>query len=427
VKAIVSSSKVKDNRSIRLLSGKIEKKEARRREDCRSIMKNASILLLLLWGAFPQNFMPTNVLVMARPSGGMGWFGRSPNLSQRKNHKNLASLFTVDPSAILSTLAKAGGVFIPKSSQKDIEILRDCLHCERAEINVIEKTMILYNFTIGLKGEPAALRVGRTYVHFDSYIAPTIYVEVDDVDLLVEFHNMILTKSNWQDLKGRGFPPEIAVTMTGSNEDRRNSKKPSKDEAPATDFVRIGSVDLSGSAGVRLVSRTLDKEIGHFEVDMDAFDDFTAVMMEASEKNFQDTGRRGLPSTELATLLQTYFTKKIRSFLLDRVDDVKIDPKELLQGAGDSVQTVMETAGRSVRGYAADASRKTGNELQNVLTARLDKLGVSRDQIDKARDSLQYFNASAVREALARRQQSNVANDAVDNMERNDEPWFPDY
>jgi hypothetical protein len=365
-------------------------------------MKNASILLLLLWGAFPQNFMPTNVLVMARPSGGMGWFGRSPKLSQKNNHKNWASLFTVDPSAILSTLAKAGGVFIPKSSQKDIEILRDCLHCERAEINVIEKTMILYNFTIGLKGEPAALRVGRTYVHFDSYIAPTIYVEVDDVDLLVEFHNMILTKSNWQDLKGRGFPPEIAVTMTGS-------------------------VDLSGSAGVRLVSRTLDKEIGHFEVDMDAFDDFTAVMMEASEKNFQDTGRRGLPSTELATLLQTYFTKKIRSFLLDRVDDLKIDPKELLQGAGDSVHTVMETAGRSVRGYAADASRKTGNELQNVLTARLDKLGVSRDQIDKARDSLQYFNASAVREALARRQQSNVANDAVDNMERNDEPWFPDY
>jgi hypothetical protein len=37
--------------------------------------------------------------------------------------------------------------------------------------------------------------------------------------------------------------------------------------------------------------------------------------------------------------------------------------------------------------------------------ARLDKLGVSRDQIDKAGDSFQQFNASAVREALARHQQ----------------------
>jgi hypothetical protein len=386
-------------------------------------MKSASILLLLLWGAFPPSFVPSTVLVMARPNGGGGWFGRSPKLSKTKNRKNWASMFTVDPSAILSTLAKAGGIFIPKSNQKDIEILRDCLHCERAEINVVEKTMILYNFTIGLKGEPAALRVGRTYVHFDSYTKPTIYVEVDDVDLLVEFQNMILTKSNWQEIKDHGFPPEIAVTTTASKEDKRSPKNPSKIEAqPATDFVRIGSVDLSGSAGVRLVSKTLGKEIGHFEVDMDAFDDFTAVMMDASENNYKETGRRGLSSTDLATLLQAYFTKKIRLFLLDRVEDLKIDPRELLQGAGDSVHSVVESAGRSVRGYAADASRKTGDDLQNVLTARLDKLGVSRDQIDNARNSLQHLNASAVREAWTRRRQT----DAEDDIEKN-EPWFPDY
>lgn len=203
-------------------------------------------------------------------------------------------MFTVDPSTILSTLVKAGKILIPKSSQKDLQILRECLHCERAEMNVVKKTMILYNWSIGLAGEEPALLVGRAYVHWDSYTHPTIYVEVDDVSLLVEFRNLVLTQSNWQAIKSRGFPPEIAVGP---------ADPPPETLSKQTDSVRLGTIDLSGKARIHIKSKPLNKDLGTLELDMDSFDDFTSIMREESEKQYKEAGRSGLTPPQVAALL----------------------------------------------------------------------------------------------------------------------------
>ena len=61
-------------------------------------------------------------------------------------------MLSVDPSKILSTLVKRGGLLIPDSVEKEIDALKQVLHVEEAELNLIEKQLILYNFTIALKG-----------------------------------------------------------------------------------------------------------------------------------------------------------------------------------------------------------------------------------------------------------------------------------
>lgn len=310
-------------------------------------------------------------------------------------------MFTVDPSAILSTLVKAGGIFIPKSSQADIQILRECLHCERAEINVVEKTMILYNWSVGLDGQAPALQVGRAYVHWDSYLHPTISIEVDDVVLLVDFYNLLLTKSNWQAIHRRGFPPNIVVSPVDDDvKDKpinKVSSMSSKNDiaADTTDhLVRFESIDLSGKARVHLKSQPLHKDLGVLELDMDSFDDFTAIMKKEAALTQGHHGRRGLTPPEVATLLQNYFTQKIRTYIYEQWGDIITDKKDLL---GDAKNLVHKAAG-SVLNYATDASRKTGDDWQERLATRL---GVSKQRLDLVRDSLLNVNATAVRSAYS--------------------------
>ncbi len=42
------------------------------------------------------------------------------------------------------------------------------------------------------------MRVRRICIRWDSYIQPCLEIEVDDVDILIEFINILLTKNNWQ-------------------------------------------------------------------------------------------------------------------------------------------------------------------------------------------------------------------------------------
>ena len=306
-------------------------------------------------------------------------------------------MFTVDPSAILSTLVKAGEVFIPKSSQKDIQIIRECLHCERAEMNVLEKTMILYNWWVGLStDQEPALLVGRAYIHWDSYTKPTVYIEVDNVTLLVEFRNLLLTQSNWQEIRSRGFPPDIAVS-SADNKPTTESESSASSET-TTDLVRFASIDLSGKARVHIKSRPLNKDLGILELDMDSLDDFTSLMQEASNKHFQETGRRGLTPPEVATLLQHYFSKKIRSYLDDHYQDMINNNREIF---GDAKGFVHKAVG-SILDYAADASRKTGDEWQEKVATRL---GISKGRLDSVRDSLQNINVTAVAKSAYARSQ----------------------
>lgn len=145
------------------------------------IARFATLLALLL-------LLPTQ---SSPPPG--GWFGGG---NKDDNH-NWSSMLTIDPSKLISTMIKHGGLLIPESSRKDLEVFAKVCHADEVRLNVAERKLEVKNFVVQLPGEEEALRIGRVYLHWDSYLKPCIEIEVNDVAILVEFHNVIFTSSNW--------------------------------------------------------------------------------------------------------------------------------------------------------------------------------------------------------------------------------------
>jgi hypothetical protein len=300
-------------------------------------------------------------------------------------------MLSVDPSKILSTLVKRGGLLIPDSVEKEIYALKQVLHVEEAELNLIEKQLILYNFTIALKGHKNAVRVGRVFVHWDSYTKPCIDIEVDEVDVLVEFTNLMLTHNNWNELKEHGFPPTMAVSDT--TETLSSSK-----ETSTSSFIRFSSIDLSGDATIEVASRPLRKDIGVITLDMDVTDRVNAKIRELSRKNKASTGRPGCTTTELANLLESYFSQQIRKYLSSTLKDLASDPGSAIRGADRLLTKTSDT----ILGYASDVSRKTGEDIQDVVADRLSRWGLNADQIaalkERSRDAAKNVNTESLTE-----------------------------
>jgi hypothetical protein len=302
-------------------------------------------------------------------------------------------MLSVNPSKILSTLVKRGGLLIPKSVEKEIDALKKVLHVEEAELNLIEKQLILYNFTIALKGYKNAVRVGRVFVHWDSYTKPCIDIEVDEVDVLVEFTNLMLTHNNWNELKEHGFPPTLAVSET-------TEKPSSTKEAPTSSFIRFGSIDLSGNATIEVASRPLRKDIGVVTLDMDVTDSINAKIRKLSKSNKASTGRPGCTTTELADLLQSYFSQQIRKYLSESIKDLASDPGSAVRGA----DRILTKTSDTILGYAGDASRMTGENIQDAVTDRLSRWGFNADQItalkERSQDAAKNVNTESLTERL---------------------------
>jgi len=298
---------------------------------------------------------------LAEASPNFPWHQKA-DLATPKNKERKwkwTSMLTVDPAKILSILVRKGGLFIPKYVEKDLDVLRTVCACEKAELNVVERQMILYNFTIGLPNRKSALRVGRVYVYWDSYIKPCIDIEVDEVDILVEFTNLMLTKNNWNELKKLGFPPDFE--MTDKYEQIQGQES----------FVRFNSIDLSKNITLRVESRPLQKGIGVYALDMDATDDMNHVIRNMSDMNLVRTGRRGCSSTEVSDVMQAYFTQKIRRFLADAFQNVASDPAKAIR----QTDSILNKASESILGYAGNAGRKKGEDIQGVLASKLEGWG----------------------------------------------------
>ena len=107
-----------------------------------------------------------------------------------------SSYATVDPSTILSILVQKAGFLLMDAKLRS---LADLMHCEEAKLNVINRELLVRNFTVSNPADQQqpSLRIGRIYVKWDSYSQPCLELEVEDVDVLVEFTNLILTRKNW--------------------------------------------------------------------------------------------------------------------------------------------------------------------------------------------------------------------------------------
>jgi hypothetical protein len=291
-------------------------------------------------------------------------WGETPKANEPA--KKWSSFFTVSPSKILSVLINRGGLLIPESVEKELLALANVLDVEDAKLNLIERELILKNFTVGIPGNRESLHVGRVHFRWDSYIRPCVDIEVEDVGVLVEFTNLQLTESNWNELEDAGFPPAM--------EDCDDAEEGTSTESST--FVRIGSINLSGNVRLSISSRPLNKPIASIVYGLDTFKDLNNEILQMSEANAV-TGRRGCKMDDLYIILRTYFAGRIRNFLRDAAHNVTTgsfsdeesitvkQAKRLLASASDVIKT-----------YADDAGRKKGDELQESLAVSLEKLGV---------------------------------------------------
>jgi hypothetical protein len=106
-------------------------------------------------------------------------------------------MLTVDPSKIVALMVKHGGLLIPESSKKDLTVFAKVCHAQEVKLNVVEKRLVVHNFTVHLPDQQEALRIGRVALHWDSYLRPCVEIEVDDVYIMVEFFNVLFSKNNW--------------------------------------------------------------------------------------------------------------------------------------------------------------------------------------------------------------------------------------
>eukprot|EP00542_Grammatophora_oceanica_P011912 CAMPEP_0194049636 /NCGR_PEP_ID=MMETSP0009_2-20130614/30800_1 /TAXON_ID=210454 /ORGANISM="Grammatophora oceanica, Strain CCMP 410" /LENGTH=428 /DNA_ID=CAMNT_0038695837 /DNA_START=97 /DNA_END=1383 /DNA_ORIENTATION=+ len=272
-----------------------------------------------------------------------------------------SSLFSIDPSKILPVLIRRGGLVMPKNIQKELLSLSKFCHTDLANLNLVKKRLELRNVTISFQGTDA-LRIGRICLKWESYTKPCIDVEVDDVDISLEFTNLMLTDNNWKDLNRAGFPPPLATAYATSESPETSSLKPSSSPS----FLRIGGLQLSGRVAATLTSRPLDRQLARLNFDLDSLYDMNERIQNISNANLQSTGRRGCDTVELYDIIQSHFVSKISKMLASTAKDLASNPfrdddtetvanaKRLLLGASDAILS-----------YAGDAGKKKGEGLRD--------------------------------------------------------------
>ena len=127
-----------------------------------------------------------------------------PPTSSTQTKKKKDSIFKIDPSTLVKTICKYSGVILPEAVEQDLKIFARTCKCDETGLDLVNRELEVLNFTVcspnnnntSGKNEPA-LRVGRISVKWDSYMKPCLDIEVDDVDVMIEFLNIFLTRNNW--------------------------------------------------------------------------------------------------------------------------------------------------------------------------------------------------------------------------------------
>jgi hypothetical protein len=132
---------------------------------------------------------------------------------------------------------------------------------------------------------------------------------------------------------------------------------------------------------------------------MNSTDELSALIRDLSERNADTKKGRGCSSSELATLLRIYFSRKIRGFLADIVLNIATCPNAAVLGAED---ILIEVSG-TIRNYAVHAGRKMGDNLQHAIAAKLGHFVLESpvDRFNSLKESeMDVFNVAALRESL---------------------------
>ena len=121
---------------------------------------------------------------------------QTPLAAASSSSRSWSSYITVDASNILSVLVDKAGFFL----DPQLRNLRQFVHCDEAKLNVARKELLISNFTVSLPSSTRSqdsLKIGRIQVTWDSYSRPCLDIEVENVDILVEFVNLLFSRNNW--------------------------------------------------------------------------------------------------------------------------------------------------------------------------------------------------------------------------------------
>ena len=352
------------------------------------------------------------------------------------------SFAAVDPSVLLSSRVLQR--LLPSYLEEDLNILRSVCSANETRFDILGRELLVRNFTIRQdKGRdvdtastsPPAFRVGYLNITWDSYLRPCLNFELGDVDVAVEFTNVLLTNTNWQELyRQKGFPPPL---ITGYYEDDEpaeteeesstNIPGPEKDgdsksasdadkyldflieegglevsaDADGDDvgtsasFIRIGRVFISGNMTLHTISRPLGgKDIAQpFHFDLKALTELaTQLERAADEEKTGSRQRKGCTVERAYDIVTTYFLRKLEQILAKTVFDISIFGKESapMQKANSllsSAESLAKNYASSMKKLAEENAKGRLGGIQQKILDKLQAMGVDDDKVEGIRKS----------------------------------------
>lgn len=138
---------------------------------------------------------------------------------------------------------------------------------------------------------------------------------------------------------------------------------------PST-FIRVGSIDLSGTVRLRIHSKPLEESIcPDCVLDLDMLDELNLLIKTSSLAAKGNSGRRGCTTEELYKIIQTYFLEKVKLLVRDLAMN-KMESMTVREA------TKMATNTRdSFTQYALKVKGKAEENIENMAFARLKKWG----------------------------------------------------
>jgi len=226
-----------------------------------------------------------------------------------------------------------------------------------------------------------ALRVGRFYLSWDSYLKPCVEMELDDVDLLVEFWNLMLTRTNWHALNDAGFPPKTAMAYSSSS----TSSSPTTEQQQASTFLRVGSIRLTGQITLVVQSRPLNSRALCPPVILNfrTLNELMERVRTAANKN--EGGRRGCTTTTLTDIVGMYVNEKVKELVKNAAVDMA---KAQFQPGGESEvvakgKKLWSQAKETALRYAGDVKQKTEADFEKVVKDEVKKRwGLDEERMD---------------------------------------------
>ena len=269
--------------------------------------------------------------------------------------------WTINPFKAAKPFAGAASFVAPTFVRENIAILEEIFGIEDAQWTVFAKTVVLNNCAIGFKNQTEpALRIGRLAVHWDSLTTPTIDIEVEDVSVTVEFANLLMTRTNWNELIDGASP------LVSSYEATSKWFQWDEETDEQEDFLNFNSINLLGNISMAIKSRPLKKDMGKMSLAMDV-NDLTTEISAASERNFKLYGKRGCSTAELSTILRRYFTKQFKVL----IQAVAEDPQDAISRAN----SLLSKAKAFALDYSYDTRTEALRKLGRLLTKRIEIAG----------------------------------------------------